>query len=326
MTDPKPQTWKQRGFLFLRILIPLVLIWLLIRNLDWNLVIETLAHFPWWVLGVCILLNFLANVIFAIRWHYLLRTVGVTIPLRYLVSLVFYSLFLSNFLPSTIGGDLVKVAGIYNQGRPEDRAIKVTSVVADRLFSLASKILLFPVVLGLFRTYLPGLFSSPSVSGSVFLWNKIPAKYREKFVHTFHLIKPWFRWDKIGIVLLISWTSLFLTINSFGIAFHQLNPTISAIQVFCVVMLTYFVSILPISINGLGVQEASVAYLLTLVGFTPEQGIAAALINRLIPLVISLLGGAWMLIGGRELLEMVRTRKMDDYTAVIQSAGEEPQE
>ncbi len=325
MTNPNPKSWKQILSLSLRIVIPLILIWLLVRNLDWQSLWVTLKNFPIWILGLCILLNFFANAIFSYRWYYLLKTAGVTIPFRYLLSLVFYSLFLSNFLPTTIGGDLVKVAGIYNQGEKSDRSIRITSVVADRLFSLASKVILFPFAFGLFQAYLPVKITHPINLTAAIFWAKIPLRYQSKIKHYFQLIKPWFEAKKILIVLLISWSSLFLTISSFGLAFRQLNPTISAIQVFCVVMLTYFVSILPLSINGLGIQEASVAYLLTLVGFTPEQGIAAALINRLIPLVISLLGGVWLLFGGKELVAMVRTHKMADFSTVIESAGEDSQ-
>ena len=296
---------KKNVWLAIRIIVPVILIFLLFRNLEWKLVLKTLDGFPFWVLIGSILLYILANCLFAYRWYYIMKTVDIDIPFSYTGSLVFYSLFLSNFLPTTIGGDLVKVAGILNKGVSERKSIKISSVLADRIFSFISKIILLPFTILIFKNYLPVGFKIPFLE-SLFLLKKLPAGFRENINRYAKVIKPWFQLKKLTAVMGISWISLLVNILSFWLVIRELNPNVSAVQIFCVTLLTYFTSILPITINGIGVQEGSITYLLTLIGFTYEQGIAAALLIRLITLIVSLLGGVWFLISGRDLWNIIQ--------------------
>jgi uncharacterized membrane protein YbhN (UPF0104 family) len=316
---------KKNLGLAIRIIIPVVLIYLLFRNLDWKTVAQTLRGYPLWILAAAVLMYVGANFLFAFRWHYFLKSVHIDIPYTYVVSLVFYSLFLSNFLPTTIGGDLVKVAGILNRDGPERKSIKISSVVADRIFSFGSKILLLPFTLYIFKGFVPVDFKLPWLQSLVFIkW--LPKKWQAKAEGYWQAVKPWFSFRQIASVLGISWLSLLINILSFWMAIRVLNPSVSAIQIFCVTLLTYFASILPITINGIGVQEGSITYLLTLIGFTYEQGIAAALLIRVITIIVSLLGGVWLLISGKDLWKSIRSGKMTDFSKDLEKPGEKEAE
>jgi glycosyltransferase 2 family protein len=312
---------KKNLFLAVRIIVPVVLIFLLFRNLDWAAVLKALHGYPIWILAISVLSYILANILFGFRWYYILKSVDIDIPFTYVISLVFYSLFLSNFLPTTIGGDLVKMVGVVNKGGPQKRTIKISSVVADRIFSFASKLLLLPLTVWIFRDYLAIGFNLPWLQ-SAFLLNKLPKNFREKLAHYLKTIRPWFKPGKLASVLGISWVSLIVNILSFWLVIRALNPSVSAVQVFCVTLLTYFASILPITINGIGVQEGSITYLLTLIGFSYEQGIAAALLIRLITIVVSLLGGVWLMIGGRDLWQVLQSGKASDLTKDMEKNDE----
>lgn len=301
---------KKNVGLAVRIIIPVILIFVLFRNLDWRIVWQTLQGYPLWMLGVSILLYILANILFSLRWQYFLRSVGVKVPFTYLTSLVFYSLFLSNFLPTTIGGDLVKVAGLVIRDGGEQKSLKISSILADRIFSFASKILLLPATLWIFKGFLPVDFQIPWLQ-SLILVDRLPKSWRDKIKRYLHTIRPWFKPGQAATVFAISWTSLLVNILSFWLAIHGLNQSVSAVQIFCITLLTYFASILPITINGIGVQEGSIAYLLTLIGFSYEQGIAAALLIRVITIVVSLLGGMWLLIGGKDVWQVLSKEKQE---------------
>lgn len=299
---------KKNVGLAVRIIVPVILIFVLFRNLDWRVVWQTLQGYPLWMLGVSILLYILANVLFSLRWHYFLKSVGVRVPFSYLTSLVFYSLFLSNFLPTTIGGDLVKVAGLLARDGGDQKSLKISSILADRIFSFASKILLLPVTLWVFKGFLPVDFQIPFLQ-SLVLIDRLPKSWRDKIKRYLRTIRPWFKPSRVISVLGISWTSLLVNILSFWLAIHGLNQNVSAVQIFCITLLTYFASILPITINGIGVQEGSIAYLLTLIGFTYEQGIAAALMIRVITILVSLLGGVWLLVAGKDLWQVMNSQQ-----------------
>ena len=106
-------------FRILRVIIPLVLLYFLFRNLDWQQILRIMAGYPYGYLVLAFILNLFANFVFALRWYYLIRSVKIEFPFWMTVRLVYYSLFLSNFLPSTIGGDLVKVVGILRKRKSE---------------------------------------------------------------------------------------------------------------------------------------------------------------------------------------------------------------
>jgi len=64
------------------------------------------------------------------RWHVLLQSGGVDIRFKNSLGLTFTGLFASNFLPTTIGGDVVRLAGAMQMGF--DRAVCLASIAADR--------------------------------------------------------------------------------------------------------------------------------------------------------------------------------------------------
>jgi glycosyltransferase 2 family protein len=316
------QTTKDRLFLIARILVPVVLIYLLFSHLDWKTVWTTLQGYPLIYLLGAILLNIIANLLFAIRWLYFLRTVEIEISFLDVVKLVFFSLFLTNFLPTSIGGDLIKVAGVLNKDDGKKKSLKISSIIADRIFSLASKIILLPFTLILFKSILPVDFKLPwlqSLTWPAF----IPEGWRAKIKKYLHTIKPWFTPKQISVVMLISWASLFCTITSYYLAISGLNRGISALDIFCITLLTYFATILPITINGIGVQEGSITYLLTLIGFSYEEGIAAALLIRLTTIAVSLVGGLWLLIGGQDLWQVMHSWNKDKLAKEMDSGQED---
>ena len=62
------------------------------------------------------------------RWHVLLRSGGIDMRLKDSMALTFTGLFASNFLPTTIGGDVVRLAGAMQMGF--DRAVCLASIAA----------------------------------------------------------------------------------------------------------------------------------------------------------------------------------------------------
>jgi len=86
---------------------------------------------------------FISRLFAATRWHILLQSAGVEISFLRSIMLTFTGNFSSNFLPTTIGGDVVLLAGAMQLGY--DRAICVASLLADRLIGLAGMSLALPL-------------------------------------------------------------------------------------------------------------------------------------------------------------------------------------
>ncbi|PJB64773.1 MAG: hypothetical protein CO094_11820, partial [Anaerolineae bacterium CG_4_9_14_3_um_filter_57_17] len=127
------------------------MIFLLAQN--WSDVTAALARVSALELLAAFGLILLSRLFITLRWHVLLRSGGVAIPLRQTLSLVFTGLFASNFLPTTIGGDVVRLAGAMQLGY--DRAVCLASIAADRVINMLGMSLAAP--LGLIQLFGGGL-------------------------------------------------------------------------------------------------------------------------------------------------------------------------
>ncbi len=130
------------------------------------------------------------------RWHILLKSAGVEISFLRSVMLTFTGNFSSNFLPTTIGGDMVRLAGAMQLGY--DRAICLASLVADRLIGLAGMSIALPLGLIPVLSLDTGVSQSIAISAliqkgvdfakrtfeSFSIWLKLPA--RRKSLETCH--------------------------------------------------------------------------------------------------------------------------------------------
>ncbi|MFQ6059554.1 MAG: lysylphosphatidylglycerol synthase transmembrane domain-containing protein, partial [Anaerolineae bacterium] len=69
----------------------------------------------------------------AYRWQRLLRALGIPVPLRTLVSSYFVGLFFNNFLPTSMGGDVVRIYDVAKYSRRPSAS--AASVIAERALS-----------------------------------------------------------------------------------------------------------------------------------------------------------------------------------------------
>jgi hypothetical protein len=74
----------------------------------------------------------------------------------------------------------------------------------------------------------------------------------------------------------------------------DIGVKINLVEVTAVYVVIYFVTLLPISLNGLGVQEVTTAYLYQSLGATQAQAAALAVLLRFIIWLTSLPGAIWL--------------------------------
>jgi uncharacterized membrane protein YbhN (UPF0104 family) len=301
--EPKPA--PNKWWILLRWLVPLGLIGFLLTQVNWDEILPLLARVSWMSLLASALFFLLSQFIIAVRWQYLLRVQEIRIPLTRLTWLVLVGAFASNFLPTTVGGDLVKMAAVA-QGQPK-RAIAVASVAADRLFNLAAMFFWLPSALTL-GAWNP-LLETGAASTSALTRMPFVEKTWSRVKRVFEAGRVWFTSPRTMILALaLSWLSIGASFVSFWIVTLALGITVSFWQAAGVAVISYFAALLPISVNGLGLLEGSVTALLVAQGAAFEQGVAAAVLIRFVTLAVSLLGGA-RLLSQRELLDAARDVK-----------------
>jgi glycosyltransferase 2 family protein len=294
----------QRLWEILRWLVPLGLIGFLLSRVDWAEILPLLSQISWTSLLLSALAFLLSQIVIAVRWQYLLRLQDIRLPLVRLIWLVLIGAFVSNFLPTTIGGDIVKMVAV-TRGQTK-RATAVASVVADRLFNLAAMFFWLPFTFSLQGGNLPAESGGTLASGLM----QIPfiEKMWSRLVRVFKAGRVWFISPRCVVVaLLLSWLSIGLSFLSFWILTLALNIPVSFWGASAVAVISYFAALIPVSVNGLGLLEGSVTALLVTQGASYEQGLAAALLVRLVTMAVSLLGGA-RLLGWRDLLTEASAR------------------
>ena len=223
----------------------------------------------------------------AARWHILLQSAGVEIPFLRSVMLTFTGNFSSNFLPTTIGGDVVRLAGAMQLGY--DRAVCVASLDADRLIGLAGMSIALP--LGLVPVFSLGNGVTQSVAFSALIQKGVDFAKRTFESFSIWLKKPF----ALGGSLLATFGNMVFIYLAVYLLLLGIDHHVSYWLVAGLYTLTYFVTLVPISINGLGVQELSMTFLLTqLGGLSSSESATVALLTRALFIITSLPGAFFL--------------------------------
>lgn len=93
----------------IQILISFSLLALLVRDFDWQDFMASLSKISLGFYVWSLLLLSAGQLLYVLKWHIVLRSMGATVSIRRLVEQFFVSLFFNNFLPTNFGGDVAKV-------------------------------------------------------------------------------------------------------------------------------------------------------------------------------------------------------------------------
>ncbi len=258
-------------------------VWLLARQ-DWTLVFQRLAGLNGWAIGLAFALFWGAYVFNTLRWCALLWAQGVELSYWKAFQIAWAGNFASNFLPSTIGGDGFRVLAVLPFAK--SKTLALGSVVLDRLINMAAMTCLLPLPLSEF-----GLGALTGWAAFAPL-GRLAEKYFPQMALAFRLwsTKP------MGFVwaFLAAWPSNLLITAMTLVVSAQLGMQVSFWQVLAVQVIVYFVSVLPISFNGLGTRELMFTTFFMQLGASVEQASTLALLTRLIGTLGSLPGALWL--------------------------------
>jgi glycosyltransferase 2 family protein len=259
----------------------IVLLVVLLSQSGWQDVSAALKRISFWNLALAFGCIVLSRLCITARWYVLLRSGGVKIPFKDAASLVFTGLFANNFLPTTIGGDVVRLAGAMQMGY--DRAVCLASIAADRVVNMVGMSLASP--LGFWQLFQVGTLQSLALAG---FWQK----GRDFILKTLQALTLWLK--QPSALLAALGFALVHMLFSFGanyILIDGLGGTLPYWKVIGLFSLAYFVSLVPISINGYGVQELTVTFLLsTFGGVSVPVSATVAVLHRMLMMVVSLPG------------------------------------
>jgi glycosyltransferase 2 family protein len=262
-------------------------IWLISRQ-KWDVVLDKAAGIAIWAVVLTFALYLLSYGFNTLRWCILLWTQGVKISFWRAYCLTWAGNFASNFLPSTIGGDGFRMLAVHPY--TGQKTISIGSVALDRIINMAAMACLIPAPLMIFGNTLLSLRGAALVLPAGL--QRLFEKYFPKVISAFRLwaSKPW----AIIYAFLAAWPSNLLPMAATYLLARQLGMNVTYWQVIGVQTVTYFLSVLPISVNGYGLREVAYTTLYTALGSTLEQASTLALVTRFLTVLSTLPGAFWL--------------------------------
>jgi uncharacterized membrane protein YbhN (UPF0104 family) len=275
-------------------------------------------------LAAAILLTIASIVLSAVRWQQVLRALDLPIGVRPLLPIYFAAQFVCNVLPSTIGGDVLRVSRLSRINHSTER--DVASVVIERLTGW----LVLPVMSLVFFAINRGLLPDSGAKNLALVINGIALvglvvilwlASHQKVLGRFTGHDNWLRFlgsvhlgivhlrrhpadaTKVIVAAFVYQTALVLSAFCAARVIGIDEAGLTAMFAFIPVVL--MLQVLPIGISGLGIREASLVLFLEPLGVPHAQSIALGLALYFLNLVASLLGAPAFALGGRKKGESV---------------------
>lgn len=274
--------------------VALTLVAYLITQQGWQEIADAVARIELWRFVLAIILTLISRVAVARRWHVLLRSGGVNATWMQSLRITFAGLFANNFLPTTVGGDVARMAGALQVGF--DATVSAASLVVDRLVGLLGFAFTLPIGLQfLGNANLQTVHTLPLIAlVTQSSWTaKMANRVRKIWDRLLKAIRLWFSQPKALLSALfftfVHMTCLFTTLYMFllGMGEQQLSFwDVAGLQ-----SLVYIFTLIPISISGWGLQELSISYAFSTLGHAdPAHSLVLALLIRTLYVLVSLPG------------------------------------
>jgi uncharacterized membrane protein YbhN (UPF0104 family) len=249
------------------------------------------------------------------RWHLLLDAQGVHMRRRSLFGSFLVALFFNNFLPSNIGGDVIRIRDTARRAR--SKTLATTVVLVDRGIGLMGLVL----VAAMGATIAASTRQAATPIWPAWLWAGFfigaaatapavltPAGFG-RFLQPLTVFHQ--EWVADRIEKLTSAMSRFrdrptALAGCFGGAIfvqatiilfyflvaHALHLNVRFWDLAVIVPLSFVVQMLPLSVNGFGVREATFAFYFTRIGQPIEAALLVSLVATALIMLFSLTGAA----------------------------------
>jgi glycosyltransferase 2 family protein len=294
-----------------RILISIALLVFIFRQVDEKAMLVILKNADKPLLFLSAVVFFLAYPLCLLRWEILLRAAKIYLPLKRVVISYAGGIFFNLFLPSTIGGDLVRSIDLASHTKKPKQVVATVlldrlsgyiglSIVAflavvlgGRIVEDPSVIIAVSIIVGLLIVILLVLFNKRAY-GKVnrFLDSPNAGRVREA-VTSLHQEIYLFGKDKkvifnnltVSILIQLTAPLAFLLLGL------SLGVKINIVYYFVFLPVIGAITLLPISIGGLGLRDASMIYFFAKAGVGKDLAFAMSLLNFSFILIFGSLGG-----------------------------------
>jgi uncharacterized membrane protein YbhN (UPF0104 family) len=280
-------------------------------RLDWNRVVAAFRSLDgrlWWAaLGV----YFIAQVASSLRWRLLAGALGLGGSLGRYTAYYFIGMFFNLVLPTSVGGDVVRAWYLSRQGDSGSvtgpRTAAFLSVLVDRANGLAVLVAVACVGLACYPQPLPswvtvtvaalGLAGACGLVALPFLprlEHRLPKKLQQVAAGTAHYLRS------PVLLLMVSLLSLVVQLANIVLAWFigvGLGLEVPFAYYCVLISVVAVLTLLPISVNGMGLREAGTVVLLKPLHVGDAEAVTLSLLIFAVQAAASLCGSLFYLFG-----------------------------
>jgi uncharacterized membrane protein YbhN (UPF0104 family) len=300
---------------WLRLAVSLLLLGILLTNIhpdDFVPAHQSAGTFAFLVSGFTLMA--FSFVLAAWRWQRILAVFDAPIRLRTLVKHYLAGQFVGNVLPSTVGGDVLRIARSSRDTGARDVAFaavvleRLTGFVALPLLTLIGFIVR-PSLLEVRRTSLALVIATATILALVLLLflaghPRAAGRFRNhdnwmRSIGAIHVGVDRLRRDPTdaAMALFAAFAYQFCVVSAVYCAVHVVGLRIPNAAVLVVVPAVAMAQVVPITIGGLGVREGLLAFLWHPLGVPTGRAVAVGLLWYAMTLVVSIAGAPAFAIG-----------------------------
>lgn len=300
-----------KSTIFFKIPVSALLIGWIVYKVDVTKVWHIVQHAKGWWLLAALGLHIFGYWVSGERWKVLLRAQEIEAGLGQLIRSYLVGTFFNQFLPTIVGGDVVRGIDL----APECGSLtkSLTIILFERFTGIIVLLMLvstgIALQVGRFKevSYWPVIVLAVFVVATIiFLWReginlefleeKIPFRFGKAIVRKISTVLDilvQFRSHPWPLVKVIGWglaLQLLFILHYYilSVAFF-LHVPFSFFMV--VVPVIFLLSMLPVSINGIGVRENLFVYFFAKIGVSPEKSLAIAWMGFVMILFYAIIGG-----------------------------------
>ncbi|MBI3822705.1 MAG: flippase-like domain-containing protein [Planctomycetes bacterium] len=296
---------------YIRIAISALLLTVIAWRTDWSVVGDKFANLNVWLwaaaAGVLVLGQFLS----ARRWQLFARELRFERSLSQYFAYYLIGMWFNLSLPTSVGGDVVRVW--YLDGKTGRKLAAFASVFLERINGLLVLIAVACVGVLASPIALPGWISLAvwSVAGGAVLgmaslpivqrWIRLPPQRREQLGTMFELLRhPRVITEATVMSILVQ----LIGVVSVGLIGMALGLDIPFAYYAILGPMVSLLTLLPISVNGMGVREVGTVVFLAPLGIHEDSAKTLAFLWFAVQVAVSLLGGLVYLFGAYPKAEM----------------------
>jgi len=248
----------------------------------------------------------------AVRWKVLLSTQKVRLGTDTLTVTVLIGYFFNNFLPTSIGGDVFRT---YDASKKANIPLSTSAsvIIVERFSGVVSAVtyavaalflgftaignqsVIIPIVIFFVITVILAFLI---INPSVFRLDKISNKFkfmlklRRKLSNVYKTLMSFKKYKLVLIkTLVFSFLLQFAVILNYYLAARALGIDLTLAAFIFIVPVVSTITMIPISIGGIGIRENSLVFIMVAMGIANEKAFLCSLLILFMLILIGMVGG-----------------------------------